>query len=451
MYARRVQLIPRKQSPTAGLLFGLIIIVAVVGAYSWYTTLQVSSLRQLQRDLVDRNRKDSLQLLRIQNDLNSAAHAMRDMLDADEPYPVTAWAPQFERIRADLEDALRIEEQFGMIGRAPEQRQYLVSSMKQFWDAVDRMFAVARTGKESEARTQIRFSLEARQAALSTTVARFLVQNNENAEQAALQIGQIYDRVERQVYLFLVAALVTILLTSLYIVRSNRRIFAELSALSAQRSELAQALISSQESTLRHISRELHDEFGQVLTAMGSLLNRARNHTPEDSPLRLELQEVCEIAQSTLDNIRRMSQALHPSILDEAGLESTLEWFLPTVERHSGIVVSCEKSGTPFAIEGSSSVHVYRILQEALNNVTRHSGADKVWVRLRFLDDALELDVEDHGKGFSTKTAKHGIGLIGIRERAEILGGSVESLIPREGGTLIRLRIPREKVELHAG
>jgi len=451
MYPRHVRLIPRQQSPTTGLLFGLIIIVAAVGAYSWYITLQVSSLRQLQRDLVDRNRKDSLQLLRIQNDLNSAALAMRDMLEGDEPYPVTAWAPQFERIRADLEDSIRIEEQLGMVDRAPEQRQYLVNSMKQFWDAVERMFALARTGKESEARTQIRLSLEARQAALSTIVARLLVQNNENEEQAAQRIGQIYDRVERQVYLFLVAALTAILLTSLYLVRSNRRIFTELSALSRRRSELAQALISSQESTLRHISRELHDEFGQVLTAMGSLLGRARNHTPEDSPLRLELKEVCEIAQSTLDNIRRMSQALHPAILDEAGLESTLDWFLPTIERHSGIIVSYEKSGIPFPIDGSSSVHVYRILQEALNNVARHSGSNKVWVRLRFLDDALELDVEDHGKGFSTKTVRHGIGLIAMRERAEILGGAVESLNPRDGGTLIRLRIPRERAELHAG
>jgi signal transduction histidine kinase len=110
-----------------------------------------------------------------------------------------------------------------------------------------------------------------------------------------------------------------------------------------------------------------------------------------------------------------------------------------------------EKSGAPFPLPGRSRIHVYRIVQEALNNVTRHSGADQAWVRLRFLDDALELDVEDHGKGFSPRTAKRGIGLIAIRERAEILGGTVESLRPREGGTLVRLRIPREQVELHAG
>ena len=142
---------------------------------------------------------------------------------------------------------------------------------------------------------------------------------------------------QRQVYLFLAAILTAILLTSLYLIRSNRRLFAQLAALSEQRSELAQKLISTQESTLRHISRELHDEFGQILTAIGSMLGRAGNQAPEGSPLRAELQEVREIAQTTLDKVRSLSQALHPVMLEEAGLESTLDWYIPVVERQSGI------------------------------------------------------------------------------------------------------------------
>jgi signal transduction histidine kinase len=323
--------------------------------------------------------------------------------------------------------------------------------MAQFWDAVGRMFTMAQAGDEKAARTQIQFSLQARQAALSTTFARLLVQNNENEGQAALRIGEVYGRVQRQLYFFLVVTLSGILLTSLYLIRSNRRIFAELSSLSDQRRELAQALIASQESTLRHISRELHDEFGQVLTAIGSLLKRAEKHAPEDSPIRLDVREACEVAQSALDNVRAMSQALHPAILDEADVEDTLDWFLPTFERHSGVSISYEKSGTPFPLPARSRIHVYRIVQETLNNVKRHSGTDRAWVRLRFLDDALEIDVEDHGKGFSPRTAKRGIGLIAIRERAEILGGTVETLRLRDGGTLVRLRIPREQVGLHAG
>jgi signal transduction histidine kinase len=437
------------RSPTPGLFLGLIITLAAVVAYSWYITVQISGLRQLQNHLAGRNRKDSLQLLRIQNDLNSLALAMRDMLDNDEPYPLTAWSAQFQRIRADLDDALTLEGQVALAERTPEQRQFLGNSMAQFWDAVERTFALARDGKENDARTEIRVSLQARQAGLSTAVARLLVQNNESEEQVGLRIGQIYDRVQRQVYIFLAAILSAILLTSLYLIQSNRRLFAQLAALSEQRSELAQKLISTQESTLRHISRELHDEFGQILTAIGSMLSRARTQVSEDSPFRAELQEVSEVAQSTLDKVRSLSQALHPVMLDEAGLESTIDWYIPVVERQNGIAISYEKSGRPFPVDANVGVHIYRILQEALNNLARHSGARQAWVRLRFLAQALELEVEDHGAGFVESSARSGIGLVAMRERAQLLSGSIEFLRPAEGGTLVRLRVPIDKTEPH--
>ena len=118
------------RSPTKGLLIGMVITLAAASADWYYLTRQIARLRALQTDLADRNRKDSLQLLRIQNDLNSLGLAMRDMLDSDEPYPLTAWSAQFERVRLDLEDALRREEQVGVAARTPEQRQYLADSRR---------------------------------------------------------------------------------------------------------------------------------------------------------------------------------------------------------------------------------------------------------------------------------------------------------------------------------
>lgn len=434
------------RSPSAGLFFGLIITLVAVIAYSWYITLQISGLRQLQNDIAGRNRKDSLQLLRIQNDLNSLALGMRDMLDNEEHYPLTAWSAQFQRIRQDLDDALKKEQQVSVSSRTPEQQEFLASSLAQFWDAVDRTFVLAAEGKEQDAKAQIRDSLQSRQAALSTAVARLLVQNNESEEQAAQRIAEIYSRVQRQVYVFLVAILGAILLTSLYLIRSNRRLFARLAALSEQRSELAQKLISTQESTLRYISRELHDEFGQILTAIGTMLSRAGNQAPEGSRLREDLREVAGIAQNTLETVRSLSQALHPVMLDEAGLESTLDWYIPTVERQTGVAISYEKSGTSYPVDGGAGVHVYRVVQEALNNVTRHSGAKQAWVRLRFLSDALRVEVEDHGSGFEPGQARKGIGLVAMRERAELLQGQIEFLRPAEGGTLMRLMVPKAAI-----
>jgi signal transduction histidine kinase len=437
------------RSPTNRLMFGLVITLAAVLAYSAYMTVQLAGLRKLQSEMVDRGRKDSLQLLRVQNDLNTVALAMRDMLDAGEPYPLSAWSAQFDRVRGDLESALRLEEQYSEVHRTAEQRAYLSQQLSQFWDAVDRMFALARDGKEEEARDQIRLSLQARQAALSTAVSRLLVENNEAEQLAAAQIAGIYDGVQHQLYIFLGATLIAIVLTSLYLIHSNRRIFARLAALSAQRSDLAQKLIATQESTLRHISRELHDEFGQVLTAIGSLLSRVEKQVPPGAPLREDLQEVREIAQSTLNNIRSLSQALHPVLLDEQGLESTLDWYIPTVERQTGLKLHYEKSGTACPIDGTASVQVYRVLQEALNNVKRHAGSQEAWVRLDFQRDSISLVVEDHGKGLSSDAGHQGIGLVGMRERAELVGGTLQVSRREGGGTIVRLVVPAEKVGAH--
>ena len=438
------------RSATAGLLLGLAITLVAVVAYSWYVTRQISGLRELQTSITERNRMDSLQLLRIQNTLNSIALSMRDVLDKVEPYPVIAFQGQFQRLRTDLEDGMRREQAVAVARRTPEQRQYLESSVAEFWNAMDRMFDLARNGKEEEARLQIRLSLQAQEAALSIAVARLLVENNESEQQAEQQVIDIYRRVERQAYVFLIAALAAIVLTSVLLIRSNRELFRRLATLSEQRSDLAQKLISTQESTLSYVSRELHDEFGQILTALGAMLTRAAKRNP-DAELNESLREIRDVAQSALDKVRTLSQALHPVMLDEAGLEQSLDWYLPTVERQTGIAISYEKSGTAFEVPRSSGVHVYRVVQEALNNVKRHSGAQRAWVRLRFLADALEVEIEDHGRGLATSNGPRGIGMVGMRERAELIGSELTFSQPGAGGTLVRLRVPRPTVtEAHA-
>jgi len=434
------------RSPTTALLFGLIITLAAVVAYSWYITRQIRGLRQLQTELADRNRKDSLQLLRIQNDLNSVGLAMRDMLDGEQPYPLTAWSSQFDRLRLDLDDALKREEQVAPLARTSEQRLFLGNAFSQFWTAIDQMFALAREGDDADARAQIRVSLQARQAALSTAVARLLVENNEIEEQTAQRVAGIYEAVQRQVYWFLTATLVAIVLTSAYLIHSNRRLFAELAALSEQRHELAQKMIATRESTLRHLSRELHDEFGQTLTAIGSMLERARKHLPEDSPVRGELRETAEIAQTMLTQVRSLSQTLHPAVLEQAGLEGTIDWYLSTVERQLGIPVSYEREGAAVAVDDGTGIHIYRVLQEALSNVARHSGASQAWVRLRSKGNAIQMDVEDNGNGFDPAAPPRGLGIIGMRERAELLGGTVEFLRPGARGTLVRLTVPLDHI-----
>jgi signal transduction histidine kinase len=432
------------------LLAGLAVTLSAVAVYTAYTAVQMRGLRQLQAETIDRNRADSMLLLRIQNDLNLVSLAMRDMLDGSDPYPLTAWQSQFKRLRVDLEDAVAREAQFRPALGPDGQRQYLSASTAQFWDALDRIFTLAQTD-EAEARTRIRISLEARQAALTTAVARLLVENNDNEKQAAAQTRQIYARGERNVYLFLAAILIVLLANGLYLVQYNRRMFEQVAELSERRSELAQQLISMQESTFRYISRELHDEFGQILTAIGAMLQRAGRRVPAlDAPLRTDLKEVQEIVQSTLDKVRTLSQALHPAVLEEAGLEAALRQHLPVFEKQTGIHLEYESSGTGPALDQTVAIHMYRVLQEALNNVARHSKAARAAVRLRYSAECVVLEVEDGGVGFDSATRTRGMGLVSMRERADLVHGRLELLNPDGGGLLVRLTVPLALTETHA-
>src|SRR5450759_2011844 len=426
------------RSPTVRLLAGLAITLSAVALYSGYMVMQLRGLERLQGGIIDRNRADSLLLLRIQNNLNSLGLAMRDMLEGSEPYPLTAWQGQFRRLRTDLEDAIVREAQSSPLDRDAEQSKYLRDSLGQFWDALDRIFALAQSGQEAEARTLIRLSLQA----------RLLVQNNEIEQQAGARIRGVYAGVERNVYLFMAAMLVLILLTSLYLVQYNRRMFEEVAVLSARRSELAQQLIAMQENTFRSISRDLHDDFGQILTAIGTMLQRASRRLADPGALRADLREVQEIVQSTLDKVRTLSHALHPVILDEIGFEGALDQYLPGFRKQTGIEVHYEKSGAARELDRAVAIHLYRVMQEALNNIAKHSHSNRAAVRLRYLPEAVVLEVEDHGVGFGSSHA-YGMGLVSMRERAGLVNGLLDLENLGSGGALVRLTVPAATQETH--
>lgn len=435
-----------RTSPTFRLLAGLAVTLIAVGVYSSFTFVQLGTLRELQTETIDRNRRDTLLLLRIQNGLNSVALAMRDMLDTEAlsegpAYPLSAWKPQFRRLRADLEDAISQERKVSVHYRTPGQEQYLYDSFRQFWDALDRVFGRSEIN-EAEARTAIRLSLQARHAAISTAVARLLVQNNESEQAAASRTSQIYSGVQTNVYVFLAAMLIVIVLTSLYMVNYNRRMFHRVEEFSVQRSELAQQLIGMQENAFSAISRELHDDFGQILTAIGVMLQRADRKAGD-------LMEVREVVQATLDKVRALSHALHPVVLDEVGLDGAFDDYLPGFEKRTGIEIQYCKRGIPVELGREVTIHLYRVMQEALNNVAKHSGSRTASVELEYLDDAVTLEIADAGRGLG-KT-RGGLGMVSMRERAGMMHGEIEFLKLQAGGTLVRVTVPLTQKESHAG
>jgi signal transduction histidine kinase len=428
------------RKPTFRLLAGLAVTLSAVAVYSAYTVYQLRALERLQTATIDRNRADSLLLLRIQNTLNNVALTLRDMLDQTDRYPLTDFRAPLAGKRADLADAMEREAKYTTSG--PENRAYLVAQMNAFWNALDSVFALAESGQTAKAADSVRLEMQARQEALTTAVARLLVQNNESEERAADDTRAIYRRSERNVYIFLAAVLIVVVLTSIYLLDYNRRLFGHVEELSLRRSELAQQLISTQENTFRSLSRELHDDFGQILTAIGAMLARAQRRTPGEAGTdKQDLREIQEVTQATLEKVRSLSQSLHPVVLDDAGFEGAIDIYLPVFEKQTGVAVQYEKSGTSRELDRSVATHLYRVLQEALNNVVRHSKSPSAQVRLNFLADAVVLEVEDRGIGWG-KGKGRGMGLVSMRERAELVNGRVEFLDSEGGGALIRLTVP---------
>lgn len=436
---------PASVNPTSRLLSGLAVITAAVALFSAYSLQQISGLRQLQLEAIDRNRRDSLQLLRIQNNLQNVALSMRDMTEGTSPYPITAWTAEFERIRADLDDALALEQELAPTVRTDQQQAFLRNSLADFWEAMRSMFLAAEHGDENESRRLIREVVQPRHASIANTVARFLVSNNEAEQAAAAEIQGIYDSVERNTYYFMMAVFAAIFLTGGSMVFHNRRVFRDLAELSEVRQVLAARLISLQEDLFESVARELHDEFGQTLTAAGAMLTRLErkvNGTPDE--LSEGLREAKGVTQHALDGVRRLSQRLHPNVLNDFGLDGAVEWHVTQVRDQTGLTIRYEKPDVSLAsIEADRAIHIYRVLQEALSNVLRHAGAHEVDVRLSVCDGRVRLEVEDDGKGLPRDgVTPRGLGLVAMRERASIIGGSLTITQPAGRGTLVALEAP---------
>ena len=172
-----------QRAPSRMLAIGVWLALATIAAVGTYTFLQVRRLRDEQTAISERNRKDSLQLLRIQNDLGSVGVLMRDMAEGIEPYPLQGWRPAFDRLRRDLTEATAIERTLAPAARQPAQQTRLLQSIDLFWTEVDRMFAHEPHGRTA-ARQMIRGPLVAQHRALDGLISQFLVVNNQVQEEA---------------------------------------------------------------------------------------------------------------------------------------------------------------------------------------------------------------------------------------------------------------------------
>ena len=226
------------------------------------------------------------------------------------------------------------------------------------------------------------------------------------------------------------------------------RLLALLRASLAQRqrelTELSARLMAVQEEERRRLSRELHDEFGQALTAVNAYLWLIERQPPGDvALLKARTAEARHVVATTLGAMRELSQLLRPSVLDTLGLAASLDTLLRHFRDRHGIKTSLTSDGVPDRLPVDIETALYRITQEALTNVARHAKASHVRVVLAATGHDVRLEIEDDGVGLPPRNGtdgETGIGLVGIRERVRGLGGQMT--IVSRGGVRLTARVP---------
>ena len=271
--------------------------------------------------------------------------------------------------------------------------------------------------------------------------------------QQQADIAQIHRVAERQSRRQLGAALIvglgTLLLTSLYASRLEGRLRQQLERdgrLSRELQATAAKVITAQEEERRTIARELHDEVGQVLTAIRVELDLAQRDITNGTASRATLSEAQTITDGALQTVRNLSQLLHPAALDDLGLPAAIDSSLRGLARRHRIHGELHQIDLPERLPHEIELAAYRIVQEAITNVVKHSRATHCDIRLTQLTDRLLIEVEDDGIGFiediDRPIAARGLGLVSVRERANRLGGTFNILSTPGQGTRVIVSLP---------
>lgn len=231
-------------------------------------------------------------------------------------------------------------------------------------------------------------------------------------------------------------------------ITERKRFEEELKKSERQLRTLSKKLLDSQELERKLIARELHDGLGASLTNIKYTLEQHIDALPE---ARESLEQAVSLVQEAIKDTSRISRSLRPSILDDMGVIPAIRWFCRQYqEANGGIKVETQVGVGEEAVPEPLKIAIYRIIQEALTNVAKHSGAQRVVVALRKIEDKLVLSIEDDGRGFDSielwkengSDDVRGMGLSSMKERAELSGGSL-AIDPRKGlGTVIQAKWP---------
>lgn len=337
-----------------------------------------------------------------------------------------------------------------------ERRSFLElrTEIAAFWDTVLPVLEWDETRRAAEVRELLRDKIIPKREIISRISLRIRNLNRAALAQEQAELQGIYARMKRQIVvssgLALIAGVVVASVVTRHASSLERRIRQQMlkDAENTQNLQrLSARLVNVQEEERRTIARELHDEVGQALTAIKVELSVAGKHATLTEREGAALQEARGLTDRALQQVRDLSQMLHPAMLDDLGLPETVGWYLNAFAARTGIATDLVQDHVDGRLAPEIETCLYRIVQEALTNVARHAEAKTCRVYLQRLPQTVLLTVEDDGKGFPPRggaeaATKRGLGLLGIEERVAGFRGSLHIETAPGNGTRLTVELP---------
>jgi len=335
------------------------------------------------------------------------------------------------------------------------QMERLQAEVEGYWDALDPLFEWTPAEKAKRSWGFLRREvLPRRRAALSITseISKLtqanLDQQRDEADRNQAAMARFIERMLGiTVLLGLAIAAVTVLrITKLERHSEDQRFRTEEAEKELRR--LSRQLVQAQEDERRSLSRELHDEVGQMLTALRMELRSLEElRTAPADQFRSHLEDAKHLAEQSLRALRDMAMGLRPSMLDDLGLGPAVQWQARQFAKHAGIPVNVQLDGMPSPIPEPHRTCIYRLVQEALTNCVRHAHAKSVDIAISRQSESISVSIKDNGVGFDPSNVRgRGLGLLGMQERVMVVGGALSITSQKQRGTLLLAKIPLPEV-----
>ena len=430
-----------------GLIFGL-------WMFAWVQlSLRIGGAQERAEAINTRYVKAQETLSNIRSQVLMASVAFRDALLDPNPDNMSRYRGQLERSYTTLDELLRAYEP---VSNSPAERQQfarLESEVDAYRRSMLDVLASDRNQWMVEARNLLSRRVTPRRDIIIAVSEGVQALNRAGYVEQQSVIGGVYQSVQRDLWQVLGLALgVGIAIAMLAIVYAGRlegRLRQQMARdveLAHDLQELSAKLVTVQEQERRHIARELHDEIGQALTAIKVELAYAQRTIDAAQGPSTVLQAARTITDGALHQVRDLSYLLHPAALDEFGLVSAVDEYIKSFGTRHEIAAELSHASMDCRLAPETETAAYRIIQEALNNVAKHAKATECKVYLARQSDALRIVIEDNGIGFDASAPRspdrRGLGLIGIRERASHLNGTVVIDSVRGRGTRVAVELP---------